>query len=191
MTRREFLRLLGSAGIAMPALIGHSGCSPELTRTDTGTGLSLCYVSGDVTPDGAMIWLRAEADSQVFLHYGKDPSLADFAAIGPFPVDRDADCTALISLENLQPSTTYYYRAAVIGKRPGHIARFMTAPRPDDEAKVSFCFGGDTRESYKPFTVMSAVRAQRPDFFLHLGDTIYADRRYGALPARVLGEISG
>ena len=160
----------------MPALIGHSGCSPELTRTDTSTGLSLCYVSGDVTPDGAMIWLRAEADSQVFLHYGKDPSLADFAAIGPFPVDRDADCTALISLENLQPSTTYYYRAAVIGKRPGHIARFMTAPRPDDEAKVSFCFGGDTRESYKPFTVMSAVRAQRPDFFLHLGDTIYADR---------------
>lgn len=160
----------------MPALMGHSGCSPALTRTDASTGLSLCYVSGDVTPNRAMIWLRAEADSQVLLHYGKEPSLADFASIGPFRADREADGTALISLENLQPSTTYYYRAAVIGKQPGHIARFVTAPRPGDAAKVSFCVGGDTRESYKPFTIMSAVRAQQPDFFLHLGDTIYADR---------------
>jgi alkaline phosphatase D len=176
MTRREFLRLLGSAGVALPALIEQSGCAPALTRTDANTGLSLCYVAGDVTPDGAMVWLRAEADSQVFLHYSKEPSLSDFASIGPFPVDREADCTALIKLENLQPATTYYYRAAVKGKQPGHIARVITAPRPDDAAKVSFCCSADTRESYQPFTVMSAIRAQRPDFFLHLGDTIYADR---------------
>ena len=176
MTRREFLRLLGSAGIAMPALIGQSGCAPVLTRTDTSTGLSLCYVVGDVTPDEAMVWLRAEADSQVFLHYSKEASFGDFASIGPFPVDREADCTVLIRLENLQPATTYYYRAAVNGKQPGHIARFVTAPGPNDAATVSFCCSGDTRESYQPFTVMSAIRAQRPDFFLHLGDTIYADR---------------
>ncbi len=176
MTRREFLRLLGSAGIAMPALIGQSGCAPALTRTDTTTGLSLCYVAGDVTPDGAMVWLRAEPNSQVFLQYSKEPSLSDFASIGPFPVVRDADDTALIKLEKLQPATTYYYRAVLTGKQPGYIARFVTAPKPDDAAKVSFCCSGDTRESYKPFTVMNAVRAQHPDFFLHLGDTIYADR---------------
>jgi alkaline phosphatase D len=133
-------------------------------------------VAGDVTPDGAMIWLRAEPKSQVFLHYSKESSLGDFSAIGPFPVDGDADYTALIKLEKLEPATTYYYRAAVAGKQPGYIARFVTAPKPDDAAKVSFCCSGDTRESYKPFTVMNAIRAQRPDFFLHLGDTIYADR---------------
>jgi alkaline phosphatase D len=176
MTRREFLRLLGSAGVAMPALIGQSGCAPTLTRTDTSTGLSLCYVAGDVTPDGAMVWLRAEPNSQVFVQYSKEPSLSDFSSIGPFPVDRDADNTALIKLEKLQPATIYYYRAALTGKQPGYIARFVTAPKPDDAAKVSFCFGADTRESYKPFTVMNAVRAQHPDFFLYLGDTIYADR---------------
>jgi alkaline phosphatase D len=69
-----------------------------------------------------------------------------------------------------------YYRAAVLGKMPGPIARFVTAPAADDDRKVSFCFSGDTRDSYKPFTVMNAVRAQNPDFFLHLGDSIYADR---------------
>jgi alkaline phosphatase D len=176
MTRREFLRLLGSAGVAMPALIGPSACAPTLTRTDTSTGLSLCYVAGDVTSAGAIVWLRADPDSQVFLHYGKDPSLSDFSSVGPFPVDRDADHTALIALERLEPATTYYYRALVSGKQPGYIARFVTAPKPDEPAKVSFCCSGDTRESYQPFTVMNAVRAQQPDFFLHLGDTIYADR---------------
>jgi alkaline phosphatase D len=176
MTRREFLKLLGGAGFAMPALIGQSACSPPLTRTDASTGLSLCYVAGDVTPDGAMVWLRAESESKVFLQYGKDPGLGDLSSIGPFSVEKDADNTALIQLENLKPATTYYYRAALADKQPGYVAHFLTAPKPDDPAKVSFCFSGDTRESYQPFTIMDAVRAQRPDFFLHLGDTIYADR---------------
>jgi alkaline phosphatase D len=176
MTRREFLRLLGSAGAVMPALIGQSACSTALTRTDASTGLSLGYVAGDVTPDGAMIWLRAEPGSKVFLQYTKDASLGDLSSIGPFSVEKDADNTALIQLENLEPATTYYYRAAVAGKQPGYVARFVTAPKPEDPAIVSFCFGGDTRESYQPFTVMDAIRSQRPDFFLHLGDTIYADR---------------
>src|SRR5262245_245254 len=176
MRRREFLKLLGHASLAAPALMGSSACSPILTRTDTTTGLSLCYVVGDMTPDDAMIWLRAEPNSQVLLHYSKESNLDDFSSIGPFPVDEDADCTALIKLEKLEPATTYYYRATMVGKQPGHVARFVTAPRPDDAAKVSFCCSADTRESYKPFTVMSAIRAQHPDFFLHLGDTIYADR---------------
>ena len=138
-----------------------------------------------------MVWLRAEPNSQVFLQYSKEPSLSDFVSVGPFLVDRDADDTALIKLEKLEPATTYYYRAALTDKQPGYIARFATAPRPDDAAKVSFCCSGDTRESYQPFTAMSAIRAQRPDFFLHLGDTIYADRGGTARQsARVLGEIS-
>jgi alkaline phosphatase D len=180
MTRREFLKLLGGAGFAMPVLIGQSACSPPLTRTDAITGLSLCYVAGDVTPDGAMVWLRAEPESKVFLEYGKDPGLGDLSSIGPFSVEKDADNTALIQLQNLEPATTYYYRAALADKQPGYVAHFVTAPKPEDPAKVSFCFGGDTRESYQPFTVMDAVRAQRPDFFLHLGDTIYADRGVSA-----------
>jgi alkaline phosphatase D len=164
----------------MPALIGQSACSTPITRTDPSTGLSLGYVAGDVTPEGAMVWLRAEPGSLVFLQYGKDPGLGDLSSIGPFSVEKDADNTALIQLENLEPATTYYYRAAIADKQPGYVAHFVTAPKADDPAKVSFCFSGDTRESYQPFTVMDAVRAQRPDFFLHLGDTIYADRGVSA-----------
>jgi alkaline phosphatase D len=147
-----------------------------LTRSDDRTGLSLCYVVGDVTSNGALVWLRAEPNSQVSLHYSQDPRLAQFFSVGPYPVEKEADYTAVIPLEKLEPATTYYYRAAVANKQAGYVARFTTAPKSDDTAKVSFCFSGDTRESYQPFTAMNAVRAQQPDFFLHLGDTIYADR---------------
>ncbi len=177
LNRREFLRVLGKASIAMPALIGQSACAPPFVDApDRGTGLSLGYTAGDITPDSALIWLRAAPDSLVSVRYGKDPGLTHFAVTDPFKVQEDSDHTVKIALRGLEPGSTYYYRAAVVGKNPGPIARFVTAPRRDDPAKVSFCFSGDTRESYKPFTVMDAVRAQQPDFFLHLGDTIYADR---------------
>jgi alkaline phosphatase D len=177
VTRREFLRLLGNAGIAMPLLLGPSACTlPVVDTPDPGTGVSLGYTAGDVTSNGAIIWLRAAPDSVVSIQYSKDEALQQFAETKSFKVRDDADSTALISLDGLEPNSTYYYRAVVEGRTPGPIARFVTAPRSDDPAKVSFCFSGDSRESYKPFTIMDAVRAQRPDFFLHLGDTIYADR---------------
>lgn len=177
VTRREFLRLLRNAGIAMPALVGPSACTvPVVDTPDPGTGLSLGYTAGDVTANGAMIWLRAAPDSAVSIQYSKDEALQQFAETKSFKVRDDADSTALISLDRLEPKSIYYYRAVVEGRKPGPIARFVTAPPSDDPAKVSFCFSGDSRESYKPFTIMDAVRAQRADFFLHLGDTIYADR---------------
>jgi alkaline phosphatase D len=128
-----------------------------------------------VTADSALIWLRAQPGSRAVLHYGDDPSLDEYSSSELVSVNSEADATALISLDELRPATRYYYRAAVAGKMPGPIASFVTAPQSDDNAKVTFCFSGDTRDSYKPFTVMEAVQAQRPDFFLYLGDTIYAD----------------
>jgi alkaline phosphatase D len=122
-----------------------------------------------------MIWLRAEPSSEVTLHYSNERSFSRFRSVGPFAVDKDADHTVRIELEKLDPATTYFYYAAVTGKKPGYLASFLTAPPRTDVAKVSFCFSGDTRESYQPFTIMKAVRAQKPDFFLHLGDTVYAD----------------
>ena len=69
---------MGGAGLAMPGLIGVSGCSRQLFNPDAGTGLSLGYVSGDVSADSALVWLRAEAGSRVVLDYGKEPGLAQF-----------------------------------------------------------------------------------------------------------------
>jgi len=167
---------VGQTGIAWPILLGKAGCAPAFPPSDPSTGLSLGYVAGDMTHDGAIIWLSAEPASRVVIQYSKDPALTHFTASAPVTVDSTADNTAHIELHNLEAATRYYYRAAVHGKKPGPMARFVTAPAADDDVVVKFCFSGDTREGYQPFTIMDAIRVQQPDFFLHLGDTIYADR---------------
>src|SRR5690349_698239 len=137
MNRREFLKIAAGAGLLMPSLFG---CAPVLTPTDQSTGLSLCSFPGDVTDTSAMIWLRAEAGSKVAIQYAKGPYWGDYLSTPLVGVDPSSDCTAKISLDNLQPATRYYYRPSVAGKNPGPFGRFVTAPRPDDNAKVTFCF---------------------------------------------------
>lgn len=180
MNRRKFLKTLGGAGLALPGLVGASSCAPRLFNPDPSTGLSLGYVSGDVRSDSALVWLRAEAGSRVLIRFGTDPGLARYQSTPAQTVDAGADHSAIYSLDGLAPATRYYYRGIVEERAAGPVGSFVTAPRADDHAKVSFCCSGDTRQGYKPFTVMNAVRAQEPDFFLHLGDTIYADRNGSA-----------
>lgn len=175
-SRRDFLKLAGKAGLVAPFALGPAGCALTGPGFEADTGLSLGTLSGDVTPDGAVVWLRAEPGSRVAVEYGKEPELAAAAVTAPVEVSGESDYTARFLLGGLEPATVYYYRAAVAGKKPGPVARFKTAPAPDALAPVKFCFSGDTRENYKPFTIMDAIRAARPDFFIHLGDTIYADR---------------
>jgi alkaline phosphatase D len=167
---------MGGAGLAVPGLLAQSGCAPAVINADDGTGLSLGYVTGEVTPEKALIWLRSEPGSRVRVQYATAASFGGSYFTEEHAVDDAADATVKILLEGLRPSTRYYYRAKVAGKAAGRIASFATAPRPDDNDKVTFCFSGDSRESYRPFSVMEAVRRQRPDFFIYLGDTIYADR---------------
>ena len=177
LTRRRFLGLAGTAAFGLPTILSNIGCAPAvIDRPDVGTGLSLGYTAGDVTADGALIWLRAAPASRFVIRYGKDSSLAQASETEEFAVRDQVDGTAVVELRGLEPASTYYYRAQVAGRKPGPVARFRTAPRAEDAAAVTFCFSGDTRESYKPFSVMDAVRAQKPDFFVHLGDTVYADR---------------
>lgn len=176
LNRREFLRLTARATAALPLLVAQSGCAPTVINSDPDTGLALGYVSGDVTSNSALVWLRSESGVEVALHYGRDPSLTDALTLEPIAVEPDNDNTAKIELTDLEPHTVYYYRASVPGKKPGPIGHFMTAPAPDSDAQVKFCFSGDTRESYQPFHIMDAIRSNQPDFFVHLGDTIYADR---------------
>jgi len=176
LSRREFLAMVGRLGATVPFLFGQFACRTVVTAIDQETGLWLDYVAGDVTADGAVVWLRAETATRVGLQYGQDPALSQFVSTDSIPVEADRDNTARFQLERLEPGTIYYYRAYIAGRKPGPIARFVTAPKPDDRAVVQFCFSADSRESYKPFVIMDAIRAQHPDFCLHLGDTIYADR---------------
>lgn len=175
LSRRELLKLAGAtaAGAAFaPWLSSFASTAAESLQ---GTGLSLPCAAGDVTDNGAVIWLRAERESSVVVEYGKDSSFQGAQKSAPISVTTDGDYTGKVFLRDLDPRSTYYYRVVMTDKKPGPVARFVTAPRADQAANVRFAFSGDTRQRYQPFTIMDAIREKKPEFFLHLGDTIYGD----------------
>jgi phosphodiesterase/alkaline phosphatase D-like protein len=53
-------------------------------------------------------------------------------------------------------------------KSQDHCEGFRTLPRNPVEC-------GNSEAGFQPFTLLDAVRQENPDFFVYLGDTIYAD----------------
>ncbi len=176
LTRREFLNVAGVAAAGAVLAPWNSPASAAVADALQGTGLLLPCCIGDVTADGAVVWLRAENDGEVAVEYARDASFKDALKTASIRVLSDNDYTAKIPLDGLASGITYYYRAALADHKPGPISRFVTAQRADQPATVRFAFSGDTRQNFQPFAIMDAIRAKQPDFFLHLGDTIYADR---------------
>ncbi|HWH77091.1 MAG TPA: alkaline phosphatase D family protein [Candidatus Binatus sp.] len=150
-----------------------------LTATESalaGTGLLLPCAVGDVSFESALVWLKTDGENTVAVAHSQDPALANPTISAPLRTGSNSDFTAKVLLRGLESGQTYFYRAVVDGKRPGPIAHFVTAPPPEQMANVQFAFSGDSRFDYQPFAIMDAIREKKPDFFLHLGDTIYADR---------------
>jgi len=172
VSRRQFLRQAGAAAI-LAAGFPWKKIAAGAALDDTG--LTFNCVAGDVTSTGALVWLRADKEGSVSIRYGKDPALKDFAATPPARVARESDFTAKIPLDSLEPASVYFYQAVVESKKPGPVGRLKTAPPSNDAVDFRFAFSGDTRQTYRPFSIMDSIRAMNPDFFLHLGDTIYAD----------------
>jgi alkaline phosphatase D len=146
LTRREFLNFAGvtAAAVALPPWLSPS--TAAAAESLQGTVFSLPCCVGDVTPDRAVVWLRAERETSLVVEYGKDSSLQGALKSASIKVIKDNDYTGKVLLRDLEPRSVYYYRAVVNDKKPGPVARFVTAPRADQAANVRFAFSGDTRQ---------------------------------------------
>lgn len=79
----------------------------------------------------------------------------------------------------------YFYRFRQ-GSSVSDTGRFRTAPRPNESRNVRFVISGDSDGTrvdgvppYSNFEVLDRAREGEPDFFIYLGDTIYADSAFG------------
>lgn len=137
---------------------------------------------GEVTPTTAVFWTRTDRPAAVVLEVSRQASFhgRDVFHRTVHTAASD-DFTAHVEATGLSPATTYFYR----WRHGGETARtgtFRTAPAPDTAADVRLAFTGDsdgTRVNGQPgfnnFEVLDALRAEDPDFWVYLGDTIYAD----------------
>lgn len=158
------------------------------------TTAGLLVTVGDVTPTSAVVWTRGVADGDVAVEYAPLGRVSD-APLGrvseaPLGGERSRahmavraadDLTGKRRIERLLPATRYGYRLTAHGETVD--GEFVTAPTRDAEAAVTFAWSGDLggqgvcRHPDTGYPIFDVMARFRPDFFLFLGDTIYADAR--------------
>jgi alkaline phosphatase D len=147
-------------------------------------GFSYGVTAGDVTASSAILWGKAGRSGAYTLQVAENRRWRRPA------VERRAralgrnDNTVQAKVRGLDPGTRYFYRFVGRGGRRSDVGAFRTAPRANGDAVVEFAWTGDTDFSPAPGRtapywngggIMRRMRAERNDFNIHLGDTIYSD----------------
>ena len=166
MSRRRWL----ATACALAAL-----CAPGVAAL---TPAALLVTVGDVTATSAVLWARSPAPGPVTVEYGP---LGGADVRGRITADRAHDLTGTLRIGGLSAATRYRYRLAAHGEKAD--GEFVTAPAPDADTPVRFVWSGDLggqgvcRRVDIGYPIFDTMARARPDFFLFLGDTIYADSR--------------
>ncbi|MCC7293367.1 MAG: alkaline phosphatase D family protein [Phycisphaerales bacterium] len=158
--------------LAAVALLG--GCG----RQEEGP-LELQVAAGDVDATTAVLWARASTSGEVRFEYSTD---ATFAADVVSATKRVAFTPQPVKLEinDLLPGAEYHYRA--MDERDAMATgRFRTAHEPGDFHGLRFGVSGDWRGDLGPYPSVRNAPQRDLDFFVALGDTIYADYESPAL----------
>ena len=170
------LRLLGVL-LAAAVAAGATPADPPLLLT-----------VGEVTDRGAIVWVRGHSPGRVLVQYG--PADASEQRLKELEVTPAADLTGKLLLDDLTASTRYGY---AVSQGPAELkGEFVTAAPPDRPAPVKFTWSGDLgslshcRHVGDGYPIFHALLRHRGDFFLFVGDTIYADHPCSG-PDRVPG----
>ncbi|APP83116.1 alkaline phosphatase D family protein [Xanthomonas hortorum] len=190
--RRRVLQGL-SAGLLLPAT---AGWSTRTLAAPSGRPMITDGVqSGDVLDGRAMLWSRADRPARLRVEWDTRPSLRQARRVdGPVALPAH-DFTARVDLGALPRDQDIFYRVRFEDADSG----VLSAPvhghlrsAPYSRGDVRFVWSGDTvgqgfgiNPDIGGMRIYSAMRERNPDFFLHSGDTIYAD---GPIPAELIVE---
>ncbi|WP_295145490.1 alkaline phosphatase D family protein [uncultured Reyranella sp.] len=142
--------------------------------------------SGDVGGDGATLWSRADRPARMIVEYATTEGFTDARRIeGPLALE-PTGFTSRLRLADLPPGQTIFYRIAYADPAVTSVTsdwlqgRFRTPARVP--ADLSFVWSADTvgqgwgiNPDIGGMTIYETMRSLAPDFFVHCGDTIYAD----------------
>lgn len=173
------------AGALLPAcLAGCSGRSPGLAvdRPRITHGVA----AGDVRPDGALIWTRADRPARMVVEAGVDPGFAGARRFtAPRPLTPDADGTGRLRLVGLPAGRRVHYRVHLedldTGARSEPVTGvFRTAPT--EAADLRLHWSGDVvgqgwgiNDAIGGLPGFAAMAERDPHLFIHSGDTCHAD----------------
>ena len=140
--------------------------------------------SGDVTQGSAVLWARSTVLGEVTFEYSTDPTFT-IKSTASAEVS-EAEVPAKVEISGLEPARQYYYRVTDAESATAG-GRFGTAAPPGTTAGLHFGASGDWQQA-PPYPSLKNVPGSELDFFIKLGDTIYADQP-GLPQARTLADF--
>lgn len=131
--------------------------------------------TGDPLPDTLLVWTRAAVPGALTLHVATWGG-ADWQARDPRAVSTDADGYLHVDITDLPPDTAVAVQLVDSNGDASYIAQGHTAISPESTAEVRFGAISCCAQSHGQMPAFEAGRTLGPmDFFLWLGDTVYAD----------------
>src|SRR2546430_6160056 len=180
LTRRQLL-VRSAATLAVASL-----ARPYLSRAADRPLIASGIQSGDVSADSAVIWARADRPARMQVECSVVESFKTIIRAATADALPDSDFTSKVLLDGLPPGQDIFYRvrfddiseSGIEGEtQVGHL---RTAPAA--RSNISFAWSGDTTgqgwgidESRGGMRTYRTMLDNRPDFFIHSGDHIYAD----------------
>ncbi len=186
LPRRRLLLASAAVGSTGLASILAQAQAPAVVAGERGRPTFPSGVqSGDVLADRGIVWSRADRPARMWVEWSTTAGFANPQRLrGPDAME-PTDFSARVDVAGLPAGQDIFYRVqwedlaggALSEPMPGH---FRTAP--DRARDVRFVWSGDTagqgwgiNEDFGGMKIYESMRRIDPDFFIHSGDTIYAD----------------
>ena len=183
LSRRRFL----ATAAASTAISTAAGISrPYLSRAADRPLITHGVQSGDVSVDAGVIWARTDRPARMLAEVATTDSFKTIHRAVFVDALPESDFTANALIDGLPAGQDIFYRIrfqdlsspTIVGE--AMTGRFRTAP--SDRRSISFVWSGDTAgqgwgidEARGGMRTYATMLRNRPDFFIHSGDTIYAD----------------
>lgn len=191
ITRRNFIASSLAATASASGLVTATGGARPVLAAGRRPLITHGIASGDVASTtggaGAVIWSRADRTARMMVEYATSDKFTDAVRVQGSLAGPDTGFTARAALSRLPRDQHIFYRvwfedpsdAKVAGR--AMVGRLRTPPSVGRD--ILFAWSGDQigggwgiNPQWGGLKIFDRIRRANPDFFIHSGDRIYADK---------------
>jgi phosphodiesterase/alkaline phosphatase D-like protein len=173
--------LSGMSLLAIAVQLSVAGDNSDAAKRSSSSSLPNGIASGDTTQSSTVLWARSAIEGDVRFQVKDENGVVvdDVLSV------KNTLKPAKFVVNNLEPGEQYSYKiTSPDGQSISGI--FKTAANSNSKGGLSFGVSGDWRGELAPYPAIKNVDGKSLDFFIKLGDTIYADI---ASPAATGGQV--
>ncbi|WP_419908106.1 alkaline phosphatase D family protein [Hoeflea sp.] len=180
----KFIRPSRRTFLAGSAAFGASLAMPAISYASSRPAFTHGVQSGDVDVSSGMIWTRTDRPARVMMEIATTDDFTNARKLPPMHALPESDYAVKRLVSDLPANQEVFYRFTAADLSDINttsepiIGRFRTAP--SSRRNIRFAWSGDTAGQGwgiddDGMATYATMAKHSPDFFVHSGDTVYAD----------------